>query len=52
MDSLIHGMVEELKLWGHTEGACGHITLKSENEHAVKALNDAVWKLRRKKGNT
>ena len=45
MDWLIQDMVEELKSWGHTGGAGGHIILKSDNENAVKALKDAVGKL-------
>ena len=45
MDWLIQDMVDELKGWGHTGGANGHIIMKSDNEPAVKALREAVGKL-------
>ena len=38
-------MGDEIKSRGHTGGARGHIILKSDNENAVNALNDAVGKL-------
>ena len=36
MDWLIQDMVDELKGWGHTGGANGHIIMKSDNQPAVK----------------
>ena len=42
---LIQDTVDELKASGHTGGAGGHITRKSDNHNAVKALKDAVDKL-------
>ena len=40
----MHGMVDELTSWGHTEEASGHIILKSDNENH-SALKDTVGKL-------
>ena len=45
MDWLIQDIVAELKAWGHSGGANGHIILKCDNENSIKALRDAVGKL-------
>ena len=36
---------QELKSWGHTGAADGHIIFKKENGSAIQALKDAVGKL-------
>ena len=45
MDWLIRDMVEEVKSWGHTGGARGHMILRSDNENAIQALGNSVRKL-------
>ena len=45
MDRSILDMVDELKSWELTGGAEGHITLKRDNDNAVKVSKDAAWKL-------
>jgi len=45
MDWLVKDIVEELKSWGHTGGANGHIILKSDAENAIVALKEAAGRL-------
>jgi hypothetical protein len=45
MDWLIQDMAEELRTWGHTGGAKGHIIMKSDGENSIKAVRDAVGRL-------
>ena len=44
MDWLIKDIVAELKAWGHQGGEGGELILKSDNEHSIVAVRDAVGK--------
>ena len=42
MEWLIKDVSEELKSWGYAGGSSGELILKSDGEHSIKAVRDAV----------